>query len=870
MPASPSTINGWAANSWALVVGIDQYDVADVPSLTGAVADAVAAVKWLRTFGVPDSQILVNASPSPTSKPDLDAIKISTEAATFGQIWASIHKLCKVADGARLFIFLSGHGLYDAADGRLFLTQDYGVNGDLSANLGLDAFKDFFLSLVFLEQFFFFDGCQNYPVSPSLRSPVKARTPPIAGYTPRPENGMAACYAASQNQFALEIDGRGAMLHHLLNELDWVQLCALPPHDPRHSAIIYDWHTGRRTLDLRRLFLNFVKPVVTEAAGKEGRLQTPVLEPYGTAAGRLDLPILELPAEPTAELRIAVEPPQATDAVAQINISLRSPRRDYYLPPLKPPLVLPDACRVPQKGDIEPLCYLNSDTSWVIKTAPRPFTVSRPQHDAVFELERKSGRDPTPLAGQAEGELGFFNIRLMAADGKQTYVPDQVYVDIHQATGLDMPTQWAGPDGVIMWPHEYGPDFAVLDYAPDGGRNLIDGWARAFARIGPGDVDHVVIVPPGKLPKDHQPNLEFRIPNGARALGGFLTEERVVFIERASESSEGRFWRGNGDYSLGALEDLKRIRVEPGYHRIRVELPWGNWTDLIDVRHKGVAVCQLPEKIGLPPLRNTVAQDFIGRLMARSPGTLMIRSTERRPGFELTRWRPLRDTARFKSGRVLSLEFEHLEPHARFATIAWPFDRTLAIDLAGSFPRAEPYSTTPIAEWDLLVTCGRLDAIAPERLSELCHGGWASMPERDDILGIALAYAAHTAEAWDDLRAILGALGDLANSIIDVALLERTCCVTDLTMEEALTRRLAAGELPVFLWGLSLARDAAREALLIDRIGAATVTWSNWTTAFGPRPARAAESAAVSNVGLDSYAKLIQKPERDSTLEAEN
>ena len=134
MTGSPEKINRWAANSLALVVGIDRYDLADVPALTGATADAVAAVNWLRTLGVPDAQILLNVSPSPTSKAALDALRIHVEDATFSKIWGSIYRLHQVPDGTRLFIFLSGHGLYDAADGRLFLTQEYAVNGNFTAN----------------------------------------------------------------------------------------------------------------------------------------------------------------------------------------------------------------------------------------------------------------------------------------------------------------------------------------------------------------------------------------------------------------------------------------------------------------------------------------------------------------------------------------------------------------------------------------------------------------------------------------------------------------------------------------------------------------------------------------------------------------
>src|SRR4029077_18709199 len=106
-----------------------------------------------RTLGVPDAQIFLHAAPSPTTKPAVDALGIPAVDAADDRIWASINKLSKVADGTRLFIFLSGHGLYDPKDGRLFLTQDYGVNGNLGKNLGLATYIELFLSFAFREQY---------------------------------------------------------------------------------------------------------------------------------------------------------------------------------------------------------------------------------------------------------------------------------------------------------------------------------------------------------------------------------------------------------------------------------------------------------------------------------------------------------------------------------------------------------------------------------------------------------------------------------------------------------------------------------------------------------------------------------------------
>ena len=102
--------------TWALVVGIDKYDDDEIPVLTGAVADAVAATRWLQRLGVPQSQILLHAAPSEKSAGRLAAVQC-WKPCRAGDIWESLGML-RGKKGSRLFVFLFGHGLLKRPSGR--------------------------------------------------------------------------------------------------------------------------------------------------------------------------------------------------------------------------------------------------------------------------------------------------------------------------------------------------------------------------------------------------------------------------------------------------------------------------------------------------------------------------------------------------------------------------------------------------------------------------------------------------------------------------------------------------------------------------------------------------------------------------------
>src|SRR5690242_334525 len=112
-----------ALSTWALVVGIDEYQGEYIPPLKGPARDAVAAVSWLRKLGVRDESILLHAHPSADAESAVEALDLTRRGCTNDEILDSLLVLERTK-GQRLFVFLTGHGLYEPATGPLFLTQD--------------------------------------------------------------------------------------------------------------------------------------------------------------------------------------------------------------------------------------------------------------------------------------------------------------------------------------------------------------------------------------------------------------------------------------------------------------------------------------------------------------------------------------------------------------------------------------------------------------------------------------------------------------------------------------------------------------------------------------------------------------------------
>ncbi len=160
----------------------------------------------------------------------------------------------------------------------------------------------------------------------------------------------------------------------------------------------------------------------------------------------------------------------------------------------------------------------------------------------------------------------------------------------------------------------------------------------------------------------------------------------------------------------------------------------------------------------------------------------------------------------------------------------------------GANPRAEPFSDTDVAAWDLLVSSGRLEALTSRQVTELTWGKWA-----DPLLGVAGAYALLPRDREDYLKKVLHNLEGLADGLPDVTVLIDELSRRTGTSEPGVAATLAeyerSGAVPVFRWGVPLAiRAAERHGLAawsarLREVDGGLVSTSVWTM-WHSRPLR--------------------------------
>ncbi|HZF12051.1 MAG TPA: hypothetical protein VFE33_24965 [Thermoanaerobaculia bacterium] len=858
-------MNG-APTTWALVVGIDVYDSPDVPPLEGAVADALTAYRWLRRLGVPDGQILLHASPSPAIRAQLEAVRPGCRPARSPDIDDSIVRLEDVVGGTRLFVFLCGHGLFEPTSERLFLTQEFSQRRP--ANLGLKLYVPRLLEMPFERQFLFMDGCQNLPYSQSERQKIAAvmyggRT----GFTPRADNSLVLCYAASQNQLAREVGGRGLYSRQLFEGLDLER--------PWPDAVDLDFATGDRTVNLDKLVRDcLVDKVEREAQAQSPPLvQTPQIQVEGRWQSARAYPIVRLRAVPTAAVQVLIGPAEAVPDVQRVRIFVEEPPWDLRLPRLEGDRIpLPVVSRLPLGVQITARCNLRSGAPWELLPARYDFEVAKDQ-TLTFTLKPKAPpasppRPPRrPRAGEEEpmeprelrSDRGSeasttIELRTVAPDGSTRH-NEFSYEEVSRSLGIDLARGDEVVSGVRIHHHEHGPDFEVRPGALRQGYDMANRWAKAIQHLTPPEVG-VTLGVRGAARPEAGPNLRIALPpSGARSLAGFVAGRPVVWVGLPGEEPDGPLWRpdpGPGQMSLVDLEQKPGLRFEPGPVRVRLDLPWGSWTSLVRVPEIGQAVVELPAAVGTPPLRVALYREA-GRVETRvlgiagvAPAARLRRGLGGETGPALQTVEPgsaawaLRPPRRAGGATRQDLAVIDLDGGRR-ALFPLLEKRVLALDLSGGGLRVEALSEVPSPAWDLLVAGGRLDALGADDVVNLTYDKWD-----DWLLGLAGAYAVYANPADHEpeyLKVVLRNLTRLAQTgesrgreVPDLDLLAVTLhSAGSKGLSQAAARRLVSwaerGSVPVLRWGVSL----ALQLLAHGGVDGPLVRWRDALAAIEPR-----------------------------------
>jgi hypothetical protein len=801
-----------ANTTWALVVGIDCYDDPSLKSLDGAVADAVDAVGWLRALRVPDEQILLHAAPSQTSKRALDDLGLAYGPAREPDIWGSVHRLTQVTGGTRLFVFLSGHGLYEPTSQRLFLTQEAGVAGTYN-NLGIDKYVQLLLSTGFRRTLLFMDGCLNYPYTETKRQEIEGsiyggKVPPNG----RPGNWLAASFAAKQGQRAAEIDGRGAFLHRLLDALDL--------QHPFADAIDLDFSTGARTIDLRRVIADDVRPAVEQAAG--GLMppvdQSPQLVPYGALGADDPCPVLTLPPVDIGVISIDLAPADATSAVEAIDFQVQFKPWTLRLPrPRGSALSIPATAHVPVGEQARIRCLTVPRTPWNVVHPIFDFPVTG-EHPVHFELAQVTDA-AAPTSSPAGRDSEQISVRILSAEGEEfAMLRNNEYARIGDALGSrvspTVPTQIA--PGVQLVPHETGPGFAVESGSEEQAGLLAALVAEAVRDVVPQDLI-VATAASGTLPTATA-QVEVRLPaGGAVTLAGPIAGQASLVAE---VSADGSGWEALFDVPLKRLEDEPIIEVPPGRVQFRLDLPWGSYRHSIDAHLSAPAVLTMPDRVGMPPLRIRLgATGWAAGYTVVGIGGHAPRG-DVRAGILGDARGALRVAPHERGAWLLSASHELASHPHRGGWIAsigddpatvFPLSpvHTLAVEALGQQARVEPLTDVTLPEWDLIVATGRIEDIDPDRLTALCAGVTA-----DEVLGLAAAHALHGRQQWDHLRIVLNELRrrewlGLDVDLITASLAAHTRQPMDPSLGDRLGERAARGEVPILRWGVALARQLA-------------------------------------------------------------
>jgi hypothetical protein len=790
-----------AAATWALVIGIDAYD--HVRQLTGAVHDAVDAVRWLRRLGVPDAQILLHAAPTPASQAALDALGLTYAGCRQPDFWQSFDAL-RQNSGPRLFVFLTGHGLYEPGGERVFLTQE--ADDQVTRNLGIDWYTRFLRGQNYTRQFVVMDGCLNLPYDASRRASFEAgKESGVALPPPRADVLQVFCFAAAQSQRAVEKDGHGLFLHHLLRALDL--------DDPNLRCLEVDEQRGVFQLDLVRGVRDVVAPTVTAEAAAEGRQQQPGMQVLSDGPTPSVITIAEITPAATARVRVEVHPGAAAPDLAQLMLWADNAAWMRRLPvPPAPVVQVPYDSVLPTGLHVAVHCTVRAHDRWV-QPGLQTF-VTETDRDVFIRLE-----PPTP-APQPESVVEV-----------KTVGPLGQLVGGMTAAAYDHVEDVLGEAGANfkLERHETGP---VLRGRPEQS-DLIGRLGLRLARTinDYTEADVGVAVRGADLGELRAALTLPMTPDSVRELTGLLMYEDVITV-------------GERRLSPAALLHEPSVPVDPGPIVVRVDLPWGEWVSRVVVDAGGTTRVSLPRSVGVPPLRVRLLGDeewsddpprsvvavggpHEGRVIAggEQVGELVVADVGS------TAWRGPWSVATGDGGRWTAIA---TVPY-RAGELHFPLSEHGALGLLlGAVPRAEPLSLTPSRHWDRLVSSGRLEELSRNEAEMLTYDKWSA-----PLLGLAGAYACYAQGRDDYLQIVLGNLEGLDADLPDLPVLRGAVDRRAERHDDVVHERLASlgrrSAMPVFRWGVALGVLAADHYGLSDlaaqlrRVDSRLVAGSTWT-----------------------------------------
>ncbi len=150
--------------NWAIVIGVNEYSDPNL-RLTGAVNDALEMKRWLLDpvgGNVPNNNLYLLLSNANNSN-----FTSEVKEATWDNIVSQSQELIRNSGGGdRLFFYFSGHGLstvINFSQKDAIVTADFNQTMPNRGTISIDSITEYFDTIQFKEQFFFFDACRNIP-----------------------------------------------------------------------------------------------------------------------------------------------------------------------------------------------------------------------------------------------------------------------------------------------------------------------------------------------------------------------------------------------------------------------------------------------------------------------------------------------------------------------------------------------------------------------------------------------------------------------------------------------------------------------------------------------------------------------------------
>jgi hypothetical protein len=368
-------------------------------------------------------------------------------------------------------------------------------------------------------------------------------------------------------------------------------------------------------------------------------------------------------------------------------------------------------------------------------------------------------------------------------------------------------------------------------------RRLAADWAQAILHATPEHVG-VATSATANAAEAFRPRLSVTLPaGGATALAGPIAGRDLVWIGYPEDAPTDPLYESSvgegppGARSLVSLEAEPFVDVEPGHILVRLDLPWGSWSETVSAAPAGATEVSVPSTVGRPPLRVRLFKEL------QREGSYVLGPAGRPPAIKVrdglwgSRSSPFRQirpgSARWAlaAPRAGWLREEDAVGIATAGSFSFPFlhGRSLGFERVGPDLLVEPLSPVPSTGWDVLLAGGLLDALPAQKVVELTYAKWD-----DALLGLAGAYAVYARPADEetdrDLQTVLRNLRRLAaqprgRQVPDIDLLRAALTTRrhkKLSRPDhvALEGWASRGAVPILRWGVPLAIRLVEDGVL--------------------------------------------------------